>query len=162
MGSPRRELLLLLEVLRGQDIAVGIEQGCPDLTPQRELPHLSQLLHCPENHLVPPLCVQKERSTGDEGQKAVLTHPGRRGHRGSAGGGGGPWNPSTSARRCCHRACQAWRGRWPADVPHAATCGSPRCAGPHPSRGRPVDDAPWPSFPCRVAASGPAGGWLAG
>ena len=82
VGSLTRELLLLLGGLGGKDVAVGVEWGHPHFTPQLELLHLLEFLHRPEDHLFPPVHVQEDRSTGDEGQEAVLTQPGGRGHRG--------------------------------------------------------------------------------
>lgn len=83
VSSLRKECLLLLEVLWGQDVAIGIKWRCPCFTPQFEFLHLSQFLRCPENHLALPILIPEDRRvTADEGQKAVLTHPGGRGNGG--------------------------------------------------------------------------------
>lgn len=73
---PRKGLLLLLELLWGQDVAVGVQWGCPDFTPQLESLQLSQFLYRPDNHLVLPVLIHEDRGTVDEGQEAVLAHPG--------------------------------------------------------------------------------------
>lgn len=75
---PRKELLLLLEVLWAQDVALGVEWRCPHFAPQLEFLQLSQFLYRPDNHLVLPVLVHEDRSTADEAQEAVLTHPGGR------------------------------------------------------------------------------------
>ena len=81
-GSLTRELLLLLGGFGGKDVAMGVERGCPHFTPQLEFLHLLEFLHRPEDHLFLPVHIQEDRSTGDEGQEAVLTQPGGRGHGG--------------------------------------------------------------------------------
>lgn len=78
VSSPKKERLLLLEVLWGQDVAIGVQWRCPCFTPQLELLHLFEFLHCPENHLFLPVLIQEDRSAADESQKAVSTHPGGR------------------------------------------------------------------------------------
>lgn len=82
LPAARKELLLLLEVLWGQDVALGVEGRCPRFAPQLEFVQLSQLPHRPDAHLVLPVLVHEDGSAAEEGQEAVRTHPGGRGDGG--------------------------------------------------------------------------------